>query len=120
MPNSRHAEAFRCGQLYAALAALQKCSDGPHHSLGLPSTVKDIVRSPSKVLNEHLWRVGKYLITAHNKGRGAEAAVLFRSIPDLLPTRKEPPFALDAGQREQFHLGVEAQRAEIAKALQSM
>ena len=120
MPNSGHAEAYRCGQLYAALAALQKCSDGAHHSLGRPATVKDILRSPSKVLNDHLWRVGKYLVTAHNKGYGAEAAVLFRSIPDLLPTRKEPPFALDAGQREQFQLGADAQKAEIEKALRSL
>ncbi|MFD9498849.1 hypothetical protein [Streptomyces sp. NPDC060035] len=120
MPNSGHAEAFRCGQLYAALAALQECSDGPHHSLGRSATVKDILRAPSKVLNDHLWQVGKYLITARNRGEGAAAAVLFRSIPDLLPTRKEPPYALDPGQREQFRLGVEAQKAEIEKALQSL
>ncbi|MFF1459720.1 hypothetical protein [Streptomyces sp. SID8358] len=120
MAHDGPSEALRTGRLYAVLAELQKQAVGEHHSLGLPGTLRALLRAPSKVLNPHLWQVGAYLLAARNRGKGESATVLFRSIPDVLPLGQELPHALTPQERERFHEGLTAQRAEIAKALQEL
>ncbi|MEU9357043.1 hypothetical protein AB0D35_02820 [Streptomyces sp. NPDC048301] len=112
------AEAHLAGRLYAVLAELQRLAEGEHHSLGQPEVLKKVTTHPGSHLTQHLNQAGKYLLAARNRKSGKQAAVLFRSIPDLLPTGRELP----TGQRskgivESFHAGIAAQREEIAKAV---
>ncbi|WP_405482034.1 hypothetical protein [Streptomyces anulatus] len=50
MANDRLTEAYRCGQLFAALAALERLSEGPHHSLGKPGVRRQLSTEPRKHL----------------------------------------------------------------------
>ncbi|MEV6260353.1 hypothetical protein AB0M42_06275 [Streptomyces sp. NPDC051784] len=108
-------EAHLAGRLYAVLAELQRLAEGEHRWLGRPENVKKVATQPRAHLTQHLEQAGKYLLAARNKNSGKQAAALFRSIPDLLPTGRELP----SGQHdvlEHFHAGVAAQREEIARA----
>ncbi|WP_260696747.1 hypothetical protein [Streptomyces sp. 130] len=44
-------------------------------------------------------------MAAQHRRKGAEAAAVFRSIPELLPGTKELPGGLNNVQRDDFHLG---------------
>ncbi|WP_228991311.1 hypothetical protein [Streptomyces sp. DH8] len=118
MANDRLTEAYRCGQLFAALAALERLSEGAHHSLGKPGTRRQLSTEPRKHLTLHLWQAGRYLLGAANRGEGRAAGVIFRQLPDLLPLRRELPGEIrDAAERARFQEGVTAQEAAIGKAL---
>ncbi|MCX5412464.1 hypothetical protein [Streptomyces sp. NBC_00059] len=117
MTNDLGGEAHLCGRLYAALAELQRLGEGEHHSLGRPGVLKKLALEPSKHLTEHLHLAGKYLLTARNRGQGAPAAVVFRSLPDLLPSGRGLPGSLrDDALQERFHEGRTAQEAAIGRA----
>ncbi|EHM27568.1 hypothetical protein SPW_3994 [Streptomyces sp. W007] len=58
MANDRLTEAYRCGQLFAALAALERLSEGTHHSLGKPGVRRQVSTEPRKHLTVHLWGAG--------------------------------------------------------------
>lgn len=117
MANDRLTEAYRCGQLYAALAALERLG-GTHRSLGKPGTRRQVSTEPRKHLTVHLWQAGRYLAAAANQGEGPAASVIFRQLPDLLPRRRELPGEIrDPAERARFQEGVEAQEAAIGKAL---
>ncbi|MFI7287086.1 hypothetical protein ACIBRY_10610 [Streptomyces anulatus] len=90
MANDRLTEAYRCGQLYAALAALERLGEGTHHSLGKPGTRRQVSTEPRKHLTVHLWQAGRYLAGAANR---------------------------DPAERARFQEGVQVQEAAIEKAL---
>ncbi len=114
MANDRLTEAYRCGQLFAALAALERLSEGTHHSLGKPGMRRQLSTEPRKHLTVHLWQAGRYLAGATNQGQGPAAAVIFRQ----LPGRRELPGEIrDPAERARFQEGVQAQEAAIEKAL---
>ncbi|MFI2782984.1 hypothetical protein [Streptomyces sp. ALB3] len=116
MANDLRAEAYLCGRLYAALAELQRLGEGEHHSLGRPDVVRKLALEPSKHLTRRLHLAGKYLQGARNRGRGGPAAVVFRSLPDLLPAGRDLPGSLrDSGLQERFHEGRTAQEAAIGR-----
>ncbi|MEV3892992.1 hypothetical protein [Streptomyces anulatus] len=118
MANDRLTEAYRCGQLFAALAALERLSEGPHHSLGKPGVRRQLSTEPRKHLTVHLWQAGRYLAGATNRDQGPAASVIFRQLPDLLPRRRELPGEIrDPAERARFQEGVQAQEAAIEKAL---
>ncbi|WP_329229055.1 hypothetical protein OHB07_13430 [Streptomyces sp. NBC_00111] len=117
MANDLKAEAHLCGRLYAALAELQRLGEGEHHSLGRPEVLKKLALEPSKHLTEHLHLAGKYLMAARGRGQAAPAAVVFRSLPDLLPSGRGLPGSLrDTVLQDRFHEGRTAQEATIGKA----
>lgn len=118
MANDRLTEAYRCGRLYAALAALERLGGGAHHSLGRPGTRRRLSTEPRKHLTVHLWQAGRYLAEATDRDQGPAAAVVFRQLPDLLPLRRELPGEIrDPAERARFQEGVQAQEAAIEKAL---
>lgn len=118
MANDRLTEAYRCGQLFAALAALERLSEGPRHSMGKAGTRRQLSTELRKHLTVHLWQAGRYPVGATNRGEGPAAAVVFRQLPDLLPLRRELPGEIrDAPERARFQEGVTAQEAMIEKAL---
>ncbi|MFI1248337.1 hypothetical protein ACH4TY_16795 [Streptomyces anulatus] len=118
MAIDRLTEAYRCGQLFAALAALERLSEGTHHSLGKPGVRRQLSTEPRKHLTVHLWQAGRYLADATNRDQGPAAAVIFRQLPDLLPRRRELPGEIrDPAERARFQEGVQAQEAAIEKAL---
>ncbi|MDK0519596.1 type I-C CRISPR-associated protein Cas8c/Csd1 [Streptomyces sp. ML-6] len=111
----RYAEAYRCGRLYAVIAALQRLAENEHHELGRPQCVERAATRPEPALRDPLRQVGHYLVRARIRGRGAAADPVFRSIPDFLPEAREVPAYLSAEEREDFHRGREEQAALIAK-----
>ncbi|ROV64421.1 hypothetical protein [Streptomyces globisporus] len=130
MAIDRLTEAYRCGQLYAALAALERLCGGTHHPLDDPAKRRQVSTEPRKHLAPHLWKATRSLVDATNQGRGKAAAVVFRQLPDLLPLRRELPGEIrvplrrelpgeirDAAERARFQEGVTAQEAAIGKAL---
>ncbi|MFJ7492130.1 MULTISPECIES: hypothetical protein [unclassified Streptomyces] len=111
----RHAEAYRCGRLYAAIAALQRLAQNEHHKLGRPESVARAAARPEPILRDPLREVGHYLVQARIRGQGAAADPVFRSIPDFLPPAKDVPSRLEDDERLDFHRGLEDQAALIAK-----
>ncbi|MFF5895846.1 hypothetical protein ACFY8O_07960 [Streptomyces argenteolus] len=117
MANDLDAEAHLCGRLYAALAELERLGEGGNHSLGRPDVLRKLALEPSKHLTKHLHLAGKYLLAARNRGQGAAAAAVFRSLPDLLPAGRNLPGSLrDTALQERFHEGRAAQEAALGKA----
>lgn len=118
MTNDPKAEAYLCGRLYAALAELERLGEGDHHSLGRADVVRKLALEPSKHLTKHLHAAGKYLLAARNRGQARPATVVFRSLPDLLPSGRGLPDSLrDSALQERFHEGRAAQEAAIGKAV---
>ncbi|MFE7749320.1 hypothetical protein [Streptomyces sp. NPDC057428] len=118
MANDHRTDAYLCGRLYAALAELGRLAEGDNHSLSRSEVQRKLILEPSKHLTVHLHLAGKYLLAARNRGKSGPAAVVFRSIPDLLPSGRDLPGSLrDGALQERFHEGVAVQKAEIAKAL---
>ncbi|MEU2099277.1 hypothetical protein [Streptomyces globisporus] len=118
MAIDRLTEAYRCGQLYAALAALERLCGGTHHPLDDPARRRQVSTEPRKHLAPHLWKATRSLVDAAGQGRGKAAAVIFRQLPDLLPLRRELPGEIrDAAERARFEEGVRAQETAIGKAL---
>ncbi|WP_327367516.1 hypothetical protein [Streptomyces sp. NBC_01217] len=111
----RHPEAYRCGRLYAAVAALQRLAENEHHRLGRPEFVARAAAQPEKNLRPYLREVGHYLVQARIRGRRAAADPVFRSLPDFLPPDSDVPNSLNPDQQVDFHRGREAQAALIAK-----
>ncbi|WP_103507335.1 hypothetical protein [Streptomyces sp. SM13] len=118
MAIDRLTEAYRCGQLYAALAALERLGGGAHHPLDDPARRRQVSTEPRKHLAPHLWKATRSLVDATGQGRGKPAAVIFRQLPDLLPLRRGLPGEIrDPAERARFQEGVTAQEAAIGKAL---
>ncbi|MFI6059578.1 hypothetical protein [Streptomyces sp. NPDC051286] len=118
MPNDQPSDAYRCGQLYAALAALEKLSKGERHSLGRLGARVEAAQQPRDRLTGHLKAVGEYVVDARKQGRGPAATAILRSLPDLLPDGRELPHKLNTAQQEEFCDGRHAQEKvfEHAKA----
>ncbi|MET8935651.1 hypothetical protein ABZX28_01360 [Streptomyces rubiginosohelvolus] len=118
MAIDRLTEAYRCGQLYAALAALERLGGGAHHPLDDAARRRQVSTEPRKHLTPHLWKATRSLVEATDQGRGKAAAVIFRQLPDLLPLHRELPGEIrDTAERARFEEGVQAQEAAIGKAL---
>ncbi|MFD5647125.1 hypothetical protein ACFWIP_36385, partial [Streptomyces anulatus] len=89
MANDRLTEAYRCGQLFAALAALERLSEGTHHSLGKPGVRRQVSTEPRKHLTMHLWQAGRYLAGAANRDQGPAAAGFIRASAGHLTRRPD-------------------------------
>jgi hypothetical protein len=110
MPNDRPTDAYRCGQLYAALAELEKLSaPGRKPSLGEPGARAKASKNPHGSLHRHLARVVEYVMAAQAQRQGSTAALIFQSIPELLPRAKELPRSFGDIQQEEFCHGWHAQ-----------
>ncbi|MFF1834603.1 hypothetical protein ACFVXE_10425 [Streptomyces sp. NPDC058231] len=112
MPN----DAYRCGQLYAALEALQSLADVESRSLSHPESRQKAARQPLTHMKLRLWTAGKYLEFAWRRGRGPAAGAVFRSIPELMPPGRELPGTLSADGQKEFERGRQAQVEAIGKA----
>ncbi|WP_326765699.1 hypothetical protein OG978_14910 [Streptomyces sp. NBC_01591] len=111
----RHSEAYRCGRLYAAVAALQRLAQNEHHGLGQPGVAEKAAARPEPHLREPLREIVHYLVQARIRGQGAAADPVFRSLTDFLPPAKNVPTSLNVDERPDFHRGREEQAALIAK-----
>ncbi|MFB7212873.1 hypothetical protein [Streptomyces sp. NPDC056255] len=111
----RHAEAYRCGRLFAVVAALQRLAQNEHHALGQPGAAEKAAARPEPVLREPLREIVQYLVQARIRGQGAAADPVFRSLTDFLPPTRAVPTSLHPDERPDFHRGREEQAALIAK-----
>ncbi|MEV5602855.1 hypothetical protein AB0L33_15570 [Streptomyces sp. NPDC052299] len=106
MADGQLTDAYRCGQLYAALAALERLgSSNGKASLDDKGARSKASEKPLNELRRHVEQVVPYLMQAQQLRRGPQAAAVFRAIPELLPHAKELPAHLSHAQREDFHLG---------------
>ncbi|MFC9244438.1 hypothetical protein ACFT7S_10530 [Streptomyces sp. NPDC057136] len=115
MSGEQPSDAYRSGQLYAALATLQKLGDIDFCALGRPESRARAAAKPLTHLREPLWMVGKSYDAARRRGRAAAAGAVFRSIPDLMPSGRELPGSLGPEQQQEFLLGWQAQVDAIAE-----
>ncbi|MFD3655723.1 hypothetical protein ACTU45_23460 [Streptomyces sp. 24-1644] len=115
MPVEQPSDAYRSGQLYAALEALQKLGDVGFRALGRPESRARAAAKPLTHLRDPLWMVGRSYDAARRRGRAAAAGSVFRSIPDLMPSGKELPGSLGPEEQKEFLLGRQAQEDAIAE-----
>ncbi|MDP5312038.1 hypothetical protein [Streptomyces poriferorum] len=115
MSEGRPTDAYRCGQLYAALETLQLLADIGSRALGRADTRENAARRPRTHMTEPLIMVGRSLHSARLRGRAAAAGAVFRMIPDLLPAARDLPGSQDAGQCEEFARGRREQLEVIGK-----
>ncbi|MEU0834850.1 hypothetical protein [Streptomyces sp. NPDC005969] len=115
MPNDRPSDAYRCGQLYAALEALQTLADVDFRSLSRPESRQKAARRPRPEIQPRLWESGRYLDKARMKGRGPAAGAVFRSIPGLMPSTRHLPDTLSDDQQKEFEQGRQAQVEAIGE-----
>ncbi|MEV5653081.1 hypothetical protein [Streptomyces sp. NPDC052291] len=117
MADGQPTDAYRCGQLYAALAALERLGapDG-RAKLDNRTTRAKASENPRGTLKLHLPRVMSHLMRAQKSPRGGEAVKVFRSIPELLPRSRELPGSLNHAQRDDFLQGCLAQEKALGAA----
>ncbi|WP_328948619.1 hypothetical protein OG778_09520 [Streptomyces sp. NBC_00184] len=115
MSEGQPTDAYRCGQLYAALETLQLLADIGSRALGRADTQENAARRPRTHMTEPLIMVGRSLHSARLRGRAAAAGAVFRMIPDLLPAARDLPGSQDAGQCEEFARGRRDQLEVIGK-----
>ncbi|MEU2248808.1 hypothetical protein [Streptomyces sp. NPDC019224] len=117
MADGQPTDAYRCGQLYAALAALERIG-APNGKVSLDDkeTRSKAAANPRTELKGPLERVVAHLMRAQQARKGPEAAALFRSIPDLLPRSKELPVGLGRVERDDFYQGLCAQEKALEAA----
>lgn len=71
MSDAQPTDAYRCGQLYAALAALERLSaPNAKATLDRPGARATASKNPRGALKDHLDRVVTYLMRAQNQRRG--------------------------------------------------
>lgn len=110
MSDGQPSDAYRCGQSYAALAALERLgSPSAKASLDRPGERSKASQNPRGTLKAHLDRAVTYLMHARSRRKGPEAAAIFRSIPELLPAAKDLPSSLGFAQQDDFSQGWHAQ-----------
>ncbi|MGC5412184.1 hypothetical protein ACPXCX_52345, partial [Streptomyces sp. DT225] len=106
MADGQLTDAYRCGQLYAALAALERLgSSNGKVALDDKDVRSKAAENPRGTLPNYLKQAVAYLMAAQHRRKGAEAATVFRAIPDLLPRTKELPGSLSYAQRDDFYMG---------------
>ncbi|MGW0933363.1 hypothetical protein [Streptomyces sp. NPDC002666] len=110
MSDAQPTDAYRCGQLYAALAALERLgAPNAKATLDRPGARATASKNPRGALKDHLDRVVTYLMRAQNQRKGEASVAIFRSLPDLLPRTRELPGSLNPSQQEEFCDGWHAQ-----------
>nr|WSW69137.1 hypothetical protein OG461_24730 [Streptomyces sp. NBC_00995] len=115
MSQAQPTDAYRCGQLYAALESLELLAGIGSRALGRADTRENAAKRPRTHLTEPLIMVGRSLHCARLRGRATAAGAVFRMIPDLLPAARDLPGTQDTGQREEFARGRRDQLEIIAK-----
>ncbi|MFJ9109357.1 hypothetical protein [Streptomyces sp. NPDC102283] len=109
MANAQPTDAYRCGQLYAVITALEKlASPNGRSALDQPGTRARAAKRPYEFLHKPLNRAVEFLMAARVRRKGAEAEALFLAIPGLLPDSLNLPRTLSDAQQEQFGDGFHA------------
>ncbi|MFI2113095.1 hypothetical protein ACH489_01400 [Streptomyces rubiginosohelvolus] len=115
MANALPTDAYRCGQLYAVITALEKlASPNGRSALDLPGARAKAAKRPYDHLHKPLNRAVEFLMAARARRKGTEAEALFLAIPALLPQTLNLPRSFGDTQQEQFGDGFHAWSATAA------
>ncbi|MBT2441136.1 hypothetical protein J7E93_13655 [Streptomyces sp. ISL-36] len=95
MSETEHRAAYLCGQLHAALRALESIG-ARTNKLAETAALYETARSPQNKLRQHLRLAGEHIVAAVERGGAhAKAATeVFQGIPALIPAKGIPSGAL--------------------------
>ncbi|MET9437371.1 hypothetical protein [Streptomyces sp. NPDC006551] len=110
MSETEHRPAYLCGQLHAALRALETIG-ARTNKLAEAHSLYQAARSPQNELRKHLKAAGEHILAAVARG-GAHATAareVFQGIPAFIPAKGIPSGALDNRESALFSDGYNEQ-----------
>ncbi|MEU7069525.1 hypothetical protein AB0B30_10870 [Streptomyces narbonensis] len=110
MSEAERRPAYLCGQLHAALRALESIGARTNR-LAETGTLYETARSPQNKLRQHLRLAGEHVVAAVLRGEAhAKAATeVFQGIPTFIPPKGIPSRALDNTESALFSEGYNEQ-----------